>query len=52
MGIDDGSEAFRSIVITRVQDTNLQVFAADVFSSDVMGSLNCFISLQLQNNIN
>ena len=38
MGIYDGSEAFRSILITRVQDTNLQVFAADVFSSDNLGS--------------
>ena len=52
MGTKDGSETFRSIVLTRVQCTNLQVFAADVFSSDVMGSLNFFISLQLQYNIN
>ena len=40
MGIDDGSEAFRSILITRVQGNNLEVIAADVFSSDILGSPN------------
>ena len=38
MGIDDECEAFRSIIITRMQGTNLQVIASDVFSSDILGS--------------
>ena len=45
MGTKEGSETFRSIVLTRVQCTNLQVFAADVVSSDALGSPSYFSQL-------